>query len=437
MNNNERYTMSSKELARKDILDRVIRRELTQVKAAKLLKVSDRRVRKLLAQYKQHGVISLISKKRGNTSNRAFTPEFKANVLGLIKTKYPDFGPTFAAEKLQELDNIIISKETLRRWLLEAGIRETNTRKKINLHQSRERRECFGELVQIDGSHHDWFEGRAPKCCLIVFIDDATSSLLYCRFEEAETTQGYFRATKDYINTYGKPLSYYSDKHSIFRVNQETAHQGITQFQRAMQELDIQLICAHSPQAKGKVERANKTLQDRLIKEMRLRGINNIEQANKFLPEFIQKYNAKFAKPPKSLQDAHRAITISEQQLNYILSVRESRTLSKNLECSFNNLIYQIITKTTGYRLRFAKVEFAYDTNDNLSLWHNQNKLQFKTKQKELRTPLCDRKTVTNKVYKKPIYKPAPNHPWRAYKKALKVSLHKQELSNGEKLGSF
>jgi hypothetical protein len=441
MINNELYTMSSKELERKEVLDRVIRRELTQVKAAKLLKVSDRRIRKLLAEYKKRGVIALLSKKRGKPSNRAFTDEFKTNVIGLVKAKYHDFGPTFASEKLLELDHIKISDETLRLWMIANDIYQPKTKAKAKIHQSRERRDCFGELVQIDGSHHDWFEERGDKCCLIVFIDDATSSLLYCRFEPAETTQGYFRSVKDSINTYGKPLAYYSDKYGVFRVNHKSADQGVTQFQRAMGELDIELICANSPQAKGKVERANKTLQDRLIKELRLRGISTIEEANKYLPEFIKKYNAKFAKYPKSEQNAHRTVTISDEQLNYILSVRETRTLSKNLECSFYNQIYQVITKTTGYRLRFAKVDFAYDTNDNLTIWHNNNKLDFKIKQKEQRTQVSDRKNLNTKIKNRPINKPAENHPWRRYiinyKKSLLVSLHKEEPSNLVKTGSF
>lgn len=432
--------MSSKELERKEVLDRVIRRELTQVNAAKLLKISDRRVRKLLADYLKLGVIALISKKRGKTSNRAFTSEFKANVIGLVRTKYHDFGPTFAAEKLLELNNIKISQETLRLWMIEENIYIPKTRKKARIHQTRDRRECFGELVQIDGSHHDWFEGRRDKCCLLVFIDDATSTLLYCRFEEAETTQGYFRAVKDSINVYGKPLTYYSDKFGVFRVNQQCAEPAETQFQRAMRELDVELICADSPQAKGRVERANKTLQDRLVKELRLRGISTIEDANKFLPEFIKKYNKKFAKPPKSVQDAHRELTITGEQLSYILSVREKRTLSKNLECSFDNQLYQIITQTTGYRLRFAQVEFAQDTNGKLTIWYNNQQLEFKIKQKEQRTRVSDRKTLNKSFKNKVINKPAASHPWRRYiinKKSLLVSLHKEELSNLDKTGSF
>lgn len=188
MANNGLFVMSSQELDRKEILDKILKKELTQVKAANILCLTDRRIRKLLSNYKKYGIKALISKKRGKRSNRAYSEEFRHQVINLITSKYPDFGPTFACEKLYELDKIKISHEKLRKWMISADIYKSKSRKKAIVHQSRERRSCFGELVQIDGSHHDWFEGRRDKCCLLVFIDDATSSLLYCRFEEAETT---------------------------------------------------------------------------------------------------------------------------------------------------------------------------------------------------------------------------------------------------------
>lgn len=444
MNNNGLFTMSSQELDRKNVLDRVLNRELTQVQAARMIRVSDRRVRKLLSNYIRFGTVALISKKRGLRSNRACSEEHKNNVIGLVKSKYSDFGPTFAAEKLLELDNIKINRETLRLWMVEAGIRKAKGKTQPKIHQSRERRDCFGELIQIDGSHHDWFEGRRDKCCLLVFIDDATSTLIYCRFEEAETTQGYFRSVKDSINTYGKPLAYYSDKFGVFRVNQECADPNDTQFQRAMKELDIELICANSPQAKGKVERANQTLQDRLVKELRLRGISTIEEANKFLPKFIEKYNKRFAKPPKSEQDAHRELTITDEQFSYILSVRETRKLSKNLECAFYHTTFQIQTKTQGRRLKHATVNISEDTNGNITVWYNNKLLEFKIINQSLRTKIAERKNIKVKIgygfNKGKPTKPVKNHPWRKFKlnnKKIKVSLHQQDLSNLAGTGSF
>ena len=206
-----------------------------------------------------------------------------------------------------------------------------------------------------------------------------------------------------------------------------------------MHELDIELICANSPQAKGKVERANQTLQDRLIKELRLRGISTIEEANRFLPEFIEKYNEKFAKLPKSKDDAHRDLTMTQEQLNYILSVRQTRKLCKNLECCFYNITFQIQTKTHGRRLQHAEVQIAEDTNGNITVWYNNQLLEFKIINKNLKTKVVERKNIKigHQFKRGKPTKPAHNHPWRRYNKTLRVSLQKQELSNLARIGSF
>jgi hypothetical protein len=230
--------------------------------------------------------------------------------------------------------------------------------RRVVIHQLRERRPRLGELVQIDGSPHDWFEGRAPKCTLLVFVDDATSRLMYLQFVEAETTFNYFAGVRSYITAFGKPLAFYSDKFGVFRVNMPNplSGTGLTQFGRALKELDIELICAHSPQAKGRVERANQTLQDRLTKELRLGGISSLEQANAYLPEFIAAYNKRFAVAPRSTESAHRSLS-KGADLDRILTLCERRTLSKNLTLSYNNVIYQIKTKRCAYTMRQAHVE--------------------------------------------------------------------------------
>lgn len=416
MHNTGIFTMSSQELTRKELLDRVINREISQVKAAKKLNISDRWLRKLLFKYKQAGVAALISKKRGKKSNRAYKEEFKLKVINLVKQKYHDFGPTFAAEKLEEYDGIKINHETLRLWMIEDGMHIVKSKRKARIHQSRERRSCVGELIQIDGSHHDWFEGRADKCCLLVFVDDSSSSLMYARFEQAETTNGYLKATKDYIMTYGIPMAFYSDKHSIFRVNQSSSEAKTSQFQRATKELGIDLICAHSPQAKGRIERANGTLQKRLIKEMRLRNISGIEAANKFLPEFIATYNKKFAVPPKKTHNSHVEVTGSQEKLDYILSVREKRILSKNLECSFNNMCIQIITKTRGYRLRHAAVTISTTPDGKIRVCHKGEKLDFKIRTKQQKTNVVDYKGL---ILKSGLNRALSNsNPWGSHNPA-------------------
>ena len=223
-------------------------------------------------------------------------------MTGIIRECYADFGPTLAGEKLAELHGISLARETLRQWMMADGLWTDRRHRMRPVHQPRHRRECVGELVQIDGSQHWWFEDRGPQCTLLVFIDDATSRLMHLRFVGAESTFDYFEATRAYLERYGKPVAFYTDKHAVFRVNKKDAAggDGMTQFGRALHALNIDIICANSTQAKGRVERANGTLQDRLVKEMRLRGIDTLAAGNALLPAFMADYNRRFAKPPST-----------------------------------------------------------------------------------------------------------------------------------------
>ena len=312
----ELITMSQQEVLRLQVIEKLKDRILSQREASKILKVSCRQIKRLVRVYRQQGAKGLVSKKRDKPSNNRLSEETKQNILALIKDKYIDFGPTFLGEKLLENHDITVSKETLRQLMVAENLWQTKRRKEAKVHQMRERRSRFGELSQIDGSPHDWFEGRGDKCCLIVFIDDATSRIVSLRFEETETTAAYFKAAKTYVTQYGLPMAFYSDKHGIFRVNMPNCDSE-TQFGRAARELGIEIICAHSPQAKGRVERSNQTFQDRLVKEMRLLGISDIEAANAYLPEFRQKHNTKFAVEPKSNNDAHVKL-IGDENLDLI-----------------------------------------------------------------------------------------------------------------------
>ena len=302
------FEMSEKELTRLEIVQRVSDGRMKQTEAAISLKLSYRQIKRLISRYRANGAKGLISKKRKNKSNNRFSTELKDKVKALIETTYYDFGPTFAAEKLAESHQIRISRETLRQWMIEWDVWRLKRRKSAHTHQQRARRPCFGELVQIDGSPHDWFEGRGESCCLIAYIDDVTSKAIVLRFYPTETTQAYFECTKLHIEKYGRAFCYYSDRHSIFRVNQKNpvGGQGETQFERAMRKLGIGTINANSPQAKGRVERHNRTLQDRLVKEMRLQRISDIDTANVFLEEFIVKYSKKIAKAPANKTDMPR-----------------------------------------------------------------------------------------------------------------------------------
>jgi len=392
-----RFNMTSNEIARTSVIKRVIAKELTGSVSAELLNLSTRQVKRLVQKYRNEGEAGIISKNIGG--NRAFGEDFKQQIIARVRERYTDFKPTFAAEKLKEADGLCINKETLRQLMIKADLWKCKRGKDIKIHQRRARRSRIGEMIQIDGSHHDWFEGRAPKCCLLVFIDDATSKLMHLRFAEGETTLGYFASLKGYIKEHGIPLSLYSDRHGIFVVNKPDKVDGKrygTQFERAAKELKIILILANSPQAKGRVERANGILQDRLVKEMRLRGINNIAEANEYMPEFIKCYNEKFAIEAASTLDAHKALTEEHKiKLDRILSHQETRSLSKNLEFSYNNDIYQIKARGIGYGLRYAKVKISHSTSGVIVVTKEDKILEYNVVGRRTgAAPITDRKAV-------------------------------------------
>ena len=413
---NRIVTMSVKEIDRLEIIQKIESKELTQVEVAKQLCLTSRQVRRLQRNYKEEGPAGLASKKRGKRSNNRLCSDLKSTSIELIKTHYHDFGPTLAHEKLKEVHKLELSLESIRQIMIEEGLWKGKKRKIIKAYQRRTRRSCYGELIQIDGSPHDWFEGRREKRCLLVFIDDATSRLMWLHFAEVETTAAYFAATEGYLKRYGRPLSLYSDRHTIFRVQIKEAASGTgeTQFSRAMRELDIELICANSPQAKGRVEKANGTLQDRLIKEMRLKGISDIPAANDFLPEFMEDYNNRFAVEPANPNDAHRSLIPDEQTLNLIFSHQEKRKISKNLEVSYNNIVYQIQSKTPGYTMRKSAVTVC-DRKSVITLLYKDKTLDYKIYDKENKpTKVMTRKQV-NTAKKPKKTRPKADHPWKKY----------------------
>jgi transposase len=301
-----------------------------EAESAEVLDLSIRQVKRLLKAYRRDEAKGLVSKRRGRPSNNRLAEETRQKVLDLLKSKYDGFRPTLAHEKLVELDGLKISDESVRQLMMAERFWKAKKARKVAVHQMRERRACYGELVQIDGSPHDWFEGRAPACDLLVFIDDATGQLVQLLFVESESFFSYCRAADGYFTRYGKPGAFYSDKHGIFRVNQASAGQesGLTQFGRAMQTLDIQIICANTPQ----VERVIQTLQDRLPKELRLRSISSWEAGNAYLPEFMDDFNQRFAVQPRSTDDAHHPLT-SRDNLAHILTWQETRILSTSSRC--------------------------------------------------------------------------------------------------------
>ena len=306
-------SMSTRELTRAEVLQRLLDKRLKQREAASMLGISIRHLKRLLRAFRFDGAASLVSKKRGRPGNHRLPAKTKLRALNLIHSRYSDFGPTLACEKLLDLHSLKLSVETVRQLMIEAQLWKPRLARAPRIHQSRQRRSSLGELIQLDGSPHDWFEGRAPRCTLLVFIDDATGRLMHLQFVDSETTATYFEAVSEYLRLHGKPVAFYPDKFSVFRPTRREvlSGQGITQFGRAMSELDIDIICANTPQAKERVERVNQTLQDRLVKELRLRSISSQAEGNEYLPEFIKAFNEKFSVLPRSERDAHRPLQTS------------------------------------------------------------------------------------------------------------------------------
>lgn len=328
--------MSERDLQRIEVLSKVTAGRMTVVSAAYVLDLTERQVRRLLQRMRTGGAASIRHKAIGRPSNNRIGDGVRDYAMTLVRERYADFGPTLATEKLTERDGLRVSRETVRGWMSDAGM-WLSRKQRRTFHQPRLRREAYGELVQIDGSDHRWFEDRGPPCSLLVFVDDATGRLMQLRFVRSESAFTYFEALALYLKRHGAPIAFYSDKHSVFRVAKKDAKggQGMTQFGRALCELNIEILCANSSQAKGRVERMNRTLQDRLIKELRLCGIDSMEAGNAFLPGFMEDYNARFAVPPARPEDLHRPLNLAPDRLTEILCKREQRYVGSQLTFSF------------------------------------------------------------------------------------------------------
>jgi transposase InsO family protein len=321
--------MTMQEWDRAEMIGACARGEITVAIAAQRLQITARQVLRLRQRFAEGGAGAMASRHRGKPSNNQLEEGLAKKALALVLAEYDDFGPTFACEKLRDEHNLILSKETLRQLMIGVGLWTPRAVRRAALHQPRERRPCRGELVQIDGSRHDWFEGRSAVCTLLVYVDDATGELLQLYFADTESTTSYFEATRRYIGQHGKPQAFYADRAAVFRSAVAT-NDTCTQFQRALDQLGIELICAKTPQAKGRVERANRVLQDRLVKELRLDGIDNIEAANAWCETYVARYNERFARAPVSELDKHTPLHI-EDDLELILTNRETRKLTKQL----------------------------------------------------------------------------------------------------------
>jgi transposase len=319
---------------------------VTQKTVAAMLGLSERQVRRLVRDVRERGDRGIIHALRGRPSNRRIPEETRERTISLYQGRYPDFGPTLATEKLLECDGIKISDETLRRWLIEAGFWKKR-RKRSGFRQWRPRRECFGQMVQMDGSHHDWLEGRGPKLVLMAYIDDATNTT-YGKLYDYEGTMPAMDSFRGYVRKYGLPMSVYLDRHTTYKSPKKLTEweeiagiEPLSQFERALKELGVEVIHALSPQAKGRIERLFGVLQDRLVKEMRLKGITTKEEANTFLKEYLPRYNERFGVLPANEADAHVTLP-SQVDLSRYLCIKTERTIRKDNTIALDGRLYQI-----------------------------------------------------------------------------------------------
>jgi hypothetical protein len=372
-------SMSTKEFGRLHTLISLAEGRIGVTEAAVLMGVTRRQVSRLMRKFRADGAAGLASVKRGRRSNRAFSDTFRSTVLGVIRERYSDFGPTLAAEKLAEVHGLPVATETLRLWMLADGLWVRRQDRIKRVYQPRNRRDCLGELIQIDGCLHWWFEDRGPKCTLLVFIDDATSRLMQLRFVPSESAMAYFLATRGYIEQHGKPIAFYSDKHTVFRNNnKDTVGDGLTQFGRALHELNIDILCANAPQAKGRVERAHKTLQDRLVKELRLAGINDPDAANAFVPSFIKDFNSRFARAPRLEKNLHRSLAALDD-IESSFTWQAERKVSKALTLQYNRMLFILEPDEVSKGLAGKLVTLMEFPDGRLEIRHKGLPLAYRT----------------------------------------------------------
>ena len=399
------------ELKRLHVIQKVLERVIKQVEAAEILLLSSRQIGRIVKRIKIEGDKGVIHKSRGKPSNRRIPGKIRDRVIKLYRTQYQDFGPTLASEKLLEREGIGINDETLRRWLIETGDWK-KSRKHRGHRRWRERKPHYGEMVQMDGSHHDWFEGRGCRCVLMGYIDDATGTV-FGRFYDYEGTIPAMDSFKRYIKKYGLPMKVYLDKHTTYKSTAKPTIQDeldniepLSQFERALKELGVEVIHAHSAQAKGRIERLFRTFQDRVVKEMRLRGIRTLEAANQFLAEYLPLYNKRFSVCPKEKDNFHRPLG-KGLDLNKILCIKTERALRNDFTVTHHKKLYQIED-----RIKASKLIVQDRIDGSMVITHQGRFLRFK---EITERPLREKRQPVV-VRKRKSYIPPADHPWRKFK---------------------
>jgi hypothetical protein len=421
----EALTMGNEDIDRLRAIRNVLDKKLTQREAAGILDLGDRQVRRLCAAVRSRGNRGILHGLLGRPSNHQSDPELLGMALSALHDpQWEGFGAVFAQQKLEAFYNIVISDTTIRKLMSKTGLWQTR-RHKAKHRAWRERRDCVGMLIQLDGSEHDWFEGRGPKCALLVYIDDATSRILHAEFITVEDTLNLMRSTKTYLLRYGRPVAFYVDKDSIYTINRQASIDEelrdihpITQFTRAMTELGIKVILAQSPQAKGRVERSFDTHQDRLVKELRLADISTMEAGNAFLRDFyIDDHNTHFAIDPANDTDAHRPL-LAEHHLEQILSQRTERSVHNDFTLRFQKRFFQLFEEQPVRVSPKDKILVEIRLDGTTHLRAKGCYLRFKPIEKRPYRPLLAAQPSRNKVYDDPRItgrgsKPAKDHPWR------------------------
>ena len=441
----ERIALSQRERDRLRVLHEVKQKQITQIAAAKRLKISDRHIRRLLFGLGEHGDRAVIHGLRGRGSNRRLAARLELKILSRVRQRYADFGPTLAAEHLAQ-EGLSVSRETLRKWMVKTSLWCPRAQRVKTIHVWRERRASFGELVMQDSAPFRWLEERGPACQLIAVIDDATSRF-YARFTEHDTTEENLRTFGEWVRRYGRPLAHYTDKNSIFRTSapaqlgeQLRGEKARSHFGRALRELGIEWIAAHSPQAKGRIERLFETLQDRLVKEMRLAGIDNIAAANHFLEmRFLPAWEERFTVAPRRPRNAHRRLH-REQRLEEILSVRVARKVADDHTVSWDGTHWGVPREEVCAGLRGAQVEIERRLDGShwlrfrgryLRLRHCPAPLRPSASPSGLRPPgLAEQRArPKNKIKIKPKYHVPAHHPWRKPWNRTFLSCEKPDIS--------
>lgn len=439
MDPTEILVLSMREIDRLRVIRDTLEGRLLQREAATQLRLGPRQVRRLCRRIEREGAKGIRHGLRGKPSNNRLDSGLLDRALKLVAAHYRDFGPTLANEKLRQRHGLVLSTPTLRKGMTKAGLWRPKRHKPF--HRAwRPRKACVGEMAQVDGSEHDWFEGRGPRCSLIIFIDDATSKILLARFVKAEDTLTLMLLAREYLRKYGRPLAFYVDKDSIYKTNRDASldeqlrdEQPMTQFTRAMSELGIEVICAHSPQAKGRVERGFKTHQDRLVKELRLAGASSMEDGNRFLAQhYVEGHNTRFAREAANSTDAHRRL-LPEHRLDQILSLRSERTLFNDYTLRYRNKFFQVLEHQPVRVSPGDRMQVETRLDGTMHLRFKDAYLNFKPIDKRPYSPYLKAQPSAGKLYRDPRVKgvgstPAKDHPWRRY---FSAGPHRVSLPSG------